>query len=151
MLHLADEVFAMHDDPTQLQVDDVVLDRLHRLHPATRGEIMDGDGPVAWILLIPTTTTLMRSFLAGHLTEQELYEHTPEGAAYDAIYLCSALVLKEHRRKGSAKRLATESIQRIREDHPIQALFGWPFTFEGNALAKVIADEAGLPLWTRPR
>jgi GNAT superfamily N-acetyltransferase len=151
MLRLAEEVFAVHDDPTQLQVDNVVLDRLHRLHPATRGEIEEGDGPVAWVLLIPTTLTLMRPFLAGDLSEQELYERTPEGAVYDAIYLCSALVLKEHRRKGSAKRLAAEAIESIRDDHPIQALFGWPFTAEGAALAQIIADEAGLPLWTRPR
>lgn len=44
MLQLADEVFAMPDNPTQLQVDEAELERLHRLRPATRGEGMDPTG-----------------------------------------------------------------------------------------------------------
>lgn len=151
MMELADEVFAVHDDPTQLQVDVDLLERLHRLHPATRGEVIDGDGPVAWTLVIPTTTELMEPFLAGTITEQELYERTPEGAVYEAIYLCSAMVLKEHRRKGLAKRLFLESIASIGRDHPIRALFCWPFTKEGDALAGVLARETGLPLRERSR
>ena len=59
MLQLAEEVFAVHDDPAQLQVDEEVLARLQRLHPAARGEAVDGDGPVAWVLVIPTTAALM--------------------------------------------------------------------------------------------
>ena len=73
MMQLADEVFAMHDDPTQLQVGPGVLERLYRLHPATRGELLDSDGPIVWVLVIPTTTALMNAFLAGTLTEQELF------------------------------------------------------------------------------
>ncbi|MBL7952419.1 MAG: GNAT family N-acetyltransferase [Flavobacteriales bacterium] len=151
MMQLAEEVFAIHDDPTQLQVDQDVLARLHRLHPATRGEVADADGPIAWVLVIPTTMALMEAFLAGKLTEHELYERTPEDAAYQAIYLCSVMVLPEHQRKGLARQVTRDCISRIREDHPITALFCWPFTTGGNALAKVVAAEAGLPLHMRER
>ncbi len=151
MMRLAEEVFAVHDDPAQLQVDEEVLSRLQRLHPASRGETVDGDGPVAWVLLIPTTANVMEAFLQGALTEQELYERTPEGAVYEAVYLCSAMVLSEYRHKGLARRMVLEAIGDIRRDHPIRALFCWPFTVEGDALARAVSAGAGLPLRARAR
>lgn len=149
MMQLADQVFAMHADPAQLQVDANVLERLQRIHPATRGEVADADGPIAWVLLIPTTRPLMEDFLAGSLTEQELYDRTPEGATYAAVYLCSVLVLPEHQHKGLAKRATLDCLARIQNDHPIVALFCWPFTTGGEALAKVVAAKAGWPLHIR--
>ena len=151
MLQLAEDVFAVHDDPTQLQVDAEVLAQLRRLHPASVSEEADADGPVAWILLIPTTAALMDAFLLGSITEQELYERTPLATAYEAVYLCSAMVLEEHRRAGLAKRSALEALERIRKDHPINTLFCWPFTTGGDALAGAIAQEAALPLRVRAR
>ncbi len=151
MMQLADEVFAVHDDPTQLQVDQDDLENLRRLHPATVSEQATADGPVAWVLLIPTTAVLMEAFLAGTLTEQELYERTPVGAVYEAVYLCSAMVLDEYRRTGVAKRLTLDALAHMRRDHPIGALFCWPFTESGDALAGLLAAEAGLPLRSRAR
>lgn len=151
LMQLADEVFAVHNDPTQLQVDQDVLERLRRLHPASVSEEADPDGPVAWVLLIPTTTELMEAFLSGVLTEQELYEQTPLDVAYEAVYLCSAMVLEEHRRAGLAKRSTLDAVEQIRKDHVITALFCWPFTEGGDALAGSIAMESGLPLRMRER
>ena len=151
LMQLADEVFAVHDDPTQLQVDADVLLRLQQLHPATVSQHADANGPVAWVLLIPTTAALMAGFLAGRLTEQELYERTPIGVEYQAVYLCSAMVLPEHQRTGLAKRMTLGAIEHIRRDHPIDALFCWPFTDGGDALVEVLAKEAGLPLRLRTR
>lgn len=151
MMQLADEVFAMHEDPTQLQVDPEVLEHLRRLHPATVSERADDDGPIAWVLLIPTTVALMEAFVAGELTEQALYDRTPLDTTYDAVYLCSAMVLEEHRRGGLAKQLTLDALERIRQDHPIRSLFCWPFTPGGDALAVRIAEEAALPLRMRAR
>jgi len=151
MMQLADEVFAVHNDPTQLQVDQDVLERLRHLHPASVSEEADPNGPVAWVLLIPTTTALMEDFLSGTLTEQELFEQTPLDVAYEAVYLCSAMVLEEHRRAGLAKRSTLDAVERIRKDHGIAALFTWPFTEGGDALARSIAMESGLPLRMRKR
>lgn len=151
LLRLADEVFAVHDDPAQLQVDAEVLERLRALHPAAVGERTDGNGPIAWVLLIPTTLELMEGFLAGHVTEQELYERTPIGVPYAAVYLCSAMVLDEHRRHGIAKRMTVEALRQMRNDHAIESVFSWPFTPAGAELAQVIAAEVGLPLHQRTR
>lgn len=149
MIALADEVFAYRTDPDQLLVDDAVMRRLHLLHPATLSEYADANGPVAWILLIPTTTNLMERFLNDELSERQLFDETPPQQTYTAIYLCSALVLPEYRRKGIAKKLTLEAIAKIRKDHPIEYLFVWPFTAEGDITAEKLAEAVRLPLKKR--
>jgi len=149
MIHLADEVFAVKSDPDQLDVDQDVIDRLKRIHPATLSEYNDGNGPVAWILLLPTSLDLMHRFLQKEISEKELFELTTENSVYDALYLCSALVLGEYRRKGIAKQLSLDAIKRIRKDHPLKALFVWAFSKEGDLASETIARLTSLPLYKR--
>ena len=146
MLALIDEVFATRNDPAQLQVNEQVIAKLEQIHPATLSEYNEGNGPAVWILLIPTTTELMNLFLTGHISEQELFDRTQPAMQYEAVYLCSATALPEYRGKGHAKKLCLEAIEHIRSQHPLKALFVWPFTKEGNALAEKIAIQSGLPL-----
>ena len=149
MLQLADDVFAVKNDPDQLDVNLDVLDQLRRIHPATVSEFDDGHGPVAWVLLIPTTLGLMDQFLSHSISEKELYEQTPLDASYEAIYLCSAMVLEEYRRKGIARQLTLKAIDSIRKDHPIKNLFVWSFTIEGDMTADTISQITSLPLLKR--
>lgn len=149
LINLADEVFAVKSDPSQLDVNAEVLARLKKIHPATISEYNEGNGPVAWVLLIPTTTELMNKFVEEKITEKELYERTPLQATYDAIYLCSALVLEEYRRKGITRNLALKAIRRIRKKHPLKAAFVWAFSPEGDRAAETIARLAELPLYKR--
>lgn len=151
MLQLADEVFAVKNDSDQLDVNQEALERLMRLHPATVSEYDDGNGPVAWVLLIPTTLDLMHQFLDTTISEKELFDRTPLDTEYDALYLCSALVLKEYRRKGIAKRLALEAIENILKNHPLKALFVWTFSKEGDLGAEAMARYTSLPLYKRPK
>jgi predicted GNAT family acetyltransferase len=149
LIKLADEVFAVKSDPNQLDVDQDVLIRLKKIHPATISEYNEGNGPCAWVLLIPTTFDLMNRFLSGEISEKELYELTPVDTTHDAIYLCSALVLDEYRRKGITKNLAMKAIQEMRQKHPLRAAFVWAFSPEGDKAAETIANQAGLPLYKR--
>ena len=149
MVQLANEVFDVKNDPSQLDVDEQVIERLRRLHPFTISEHKDENGPVAWILLIPTTNILMYRFLNKEITEQQLLGLTPLDIAYDAIYLCSALVLPEYRGRGIAKTLATEAIAHMKKDNHIQSLFVWPFSEGGAALAETIARATSLHLLQR--
>ena len=149
MIQLADEVFGSKSDPDQLDVNPDVLDHLRRIHPATVSQHDDGNGPVAWILLIPTTLSLMNRFLKSEISEKELYELTPLDAAYEALYLCSAMVLKEYRRKGIARQLTLDAVEEIRKDHPIKALFVWTFSQEGLRGSEALAKLISLPLYQR--
>jgi len=147
MIQLAEDVFAVKNDPDQLDVNEQVITRLKEIHPATVSEYDDGNGPVAWVLLIPTTSVLMNSFLKNEITEKQLFEMTPLHTNYEALYLCSAMVLQEYRRQGITKRLVLDAISQIRKDHPLSALFYWPFTDEGEQAAASIARLTALPLY----
>ena len=149
MIKMAEEIFDAKHDPEQLDVNEEVIARFKQIHPDTISEYNEGNGPIAWILLLPTTLQLMNKFLQHTITEKELFYQTPLDAKYDALYLCSGMVLEEYRRKGIAKRLTIDAINKIRQDHPIQCLFMWPFTKEGDLAAAALAKATALPLFER--
>ncbi len=149
MVKLAEDFFRTKDDPDQIPVDQDVIVRLRSLHPATVTEERTEDGPIAWILVIPTTRGIMNEFITAKISERDLLAKTPAGVAYDALYLCSALVLPEYRGKGLARRLTAQAIDAIRRDHPIGALFFWSFGNEGEKLAATAASDSHLPLFER--
>lgn len=149
MIELAETVFGSRTDPNQLNVDESVIERLVQIHPSTVSEFDIGNGPIVWVLVIPTTLDLMNDFLAKEISENDLYELTPINSKYEAIYLCSAMVLEEYRGKGLAKTLTIEAIEKIKIGHPIKSLFVWPFSSGGNALADKVAVHTCLPLKKR--
>jgi len=149
MIQLSDEVFSSRTDPDQLNVTEDVMEHLQRIHTDTISEYDDGNGPVCWILCIPTTLDLMNQFIHKEISERELYELTPLNTKYEAIYLCSALLLEEFRGKGIAQGLALKAIENIKIDHSIKALFTWSFTKEGEKLANKISGLMNLPLYKR--
>ena len=149
IIQLSDEVFSSRTDPDQLNVDEKVMERLELIHPNTLSEFDDGNGPVCWILCIPTTLDLMSKFIDQKISERELYELTPLNTKYEAIYLCSALLLEEFRGKGIAQNLAVQALENIKTDHNIKALFFWAFSKEGEKLAEKLSGLMGLPLYRR--
>lgn len=149
MIRLADEFFETKNDPDQISVTEIVMSRLGQIHPSTLSEKRDENGPFVWILILPTTQQLMEEFITEQITERELLEKTPTGASYDAVYLCSALVLPEYRGKGFARGLAVDAVRSVQHTHPIKELFCWPFSVEGKTLAHAIARELNLPLRQR--
>ena len=149
MLELAEEVFASKNDPNQLDVNEEVMEQLQRIHPESIAEYDNGQGPICWIIQIPTTRQLMEQFLANEISEKELFELTPLNVPYQAVYLCSGMVLQEFRRKGIAKKLAFDALSKIRESHPIEALFVWAFTKDGDIVSESLAKLSGLPLFKK--
>jgi len=146
MLQIIDDVFATRNDPGQIQVSPQQLKKLQQIHPATLTEYADENGPLIWVLVIPTTAEVMNDFLAHKITEKELLDRTQPGRSYSCIYLCSATALPEVRGRGETKKLCIGAIQAICRDHPIKTLFVWPFTKEGFHLAEAIAVACQLDL-----
>lgn len=150
MMLLIDETFATRSDPDQLQVDESVIEKLQEIHPATLSEYNEGSGPGIWVLLIPTTKTVMNDFLSGRISEQELLYRTSPGEQYEAVYLCSATCLPEYRRRGLSRKLCLDAIDKLCKDYPIDALYVWPFTKEGEVLARKIVESTGISLHIVP-
>ncbi len=130
-------------------MDEDIIAGLQKLHPATLSEYNDGNGPVAWILLIPTTLEVMHQFIEKKISEKKLYELTKPGTTFEAVYLCSGVVLEEYRRKGIARDLTMHAINEIRKEHPLKALYVWSFTEEGDKASEAIAQLAALSLYKR--
>lgn len=149
MIKLAEEFFDVKNDPDQISVDETTRAQLLAIHPSTMTEVRDAEGPIVWILVIPTTTEVMDQFLAKHINEQQLLQQTSPGNRYEAIYLCSALVLPENRGKGLATRSAVQAVREIQKQHPIKDLYAWTFSPEGEGLAIAIARDLELPLHVR--
>ena len=161
-MQIIDEVFSTREDPDQLQVDEQVIARLNELHPATLTQLNAEDeiaqslripnstlpttGPAIWILIIPTIRGLMEKFLSGEISEQEMFDATKPGMKFDCIYLCSATVLPEYRRKGLAMKMTVDAVRKVMEDFEIKTLFVWPFSEGGEGLARRIAGEVELDL-----
>ena len=149
MLALVGEVFDVKNDPSQLDVTPAVMEQLAALHPATMSEVSDEHGPILWLLGIPTTTDIMQNFLEAEISEQQLLDMTHPWDNFEAIYMCSATVLPEHRHKGLASKKAIEVINKIKADYPIKALYYWKFSNEGEWLANSISKKTGLPVYER--
>lgn len=141
--------FGTREGDDQITVTPEEMKRLLDIHPATMSEVANEDGPILWLLLVPTTAKVMYEFLEGIISERELLLETLPGQEYTAIYLCSIYVLPEFRKQGLSKKTMIEAISRIREDHSIKSLYYWPFSSEGKQLAKTIAESFGLPLYEK--
>jgi hypothetical protein len=149
MIELVTEFFDTRNDPEQISMTEDDREKLGKIHPATMSELTNEDGPIVWILLVPTTQATMQRFINGTITEQQLLNETQPGEVYEAIYLCSASVLPEFRHKGLAKKVTINAISSIRKGQPIKALFYWPFSNAGKALGVAIAKEVSLPLYEK--
>jgi GNAT superfamily N-acetyltransferase len=149
MIQLAEEFFQTKNDPLQLSVTEKTMERLRQIDPSTLMEETNSDGPIAWVLLIPTSGEVMREFLDRRISEQDLLDRTEPGTRYDALYLCSALVLPEQRGQGLARGLLRRAIRSMLERHEIRALYTWTFSEEGDRLADATAREFRLPLFKR--
>jgi len=109
-----------------------------------------GDGPVCWILLIPSTLKTMEDFVSGKISESEILKQSMQAKKaaekFEAIYLCSAIVLPEFRKQGIAKRLTLDAINSMRHDFDIKSLYSWPFSEEGKRLSILIGQIVSLPV-----
>jgi len=149
MIQLAEVFFETKNDPSQISINSRVMLRLKHIHPDTITEKRTSKGPIAWILVIPTSRKLMEQFITKKINERELYHKIPLHVKYDSIYLCSALVLPEYRGRGLATRLMIKAVKSIQKEHAIKCLFYWAFSIEGKKLAASVARTFSLPLYKR--
>jgi hypothetical protein len=68
MIQLADDVFSSKNDPEQLDVNEEVMEGLFKIHPACLSEYEEGEGPLAWIIVIPTSKKIMNAFLKKEIS-----------------------------------------------------------------------------------
>jgi predicted GNAT family acetyltransferase len=146
-MKIIDDVFETTNDDTQIKVTQKDIKKLNEIHPKCLSEIVDENGPIIWVLMIPTTQKIMRDFLEKRITEKDILKLTNLNVVYDSIYFCSVTTLPEYRKKGLTKKLCIEVVEEMKKAHPIKNVFVWPFTSDGRELAKKISNETSLNLF----
>lgn len=149
MMQIVNEVFHYDTDPDQLQVDEAVVEQLSAIHPATCIELNDENGPIFWLILIPTSLATMQLFLKGEISEQTLYSYALTEKVYEALYLCSIALHPNYRNKGMAVHETKQAILQLKATWPINCLYYWPLSQAGDQLAQKLALEMGLPIYKK--
>ncbi len=130
MNKIAEEIFDTAVNPEQIPINDESRKKLDALTPYWLTYKLEGGEPISWVIVIPTTKDLMTKFLAKEITEKELMNLTRQGSIFDALYLCSAITVPEHRGQGLAISLLKEAINNFHLGEGF-ALFAWPTTEDG--------------------
>ncbi|HXK36492.1 MAG TPA: hypothetical protein VJ553_02830 [Candidatus Paceibacterota bacterium] len=148
-MEIAERIFGTRQDPDQIPINRKSLRKLMTLSPEAIQHKLDERGePIAWVVVVPTTKELMEEFLQGRLTERQLFDRTEPRNEYDALYFSSAITVPEHRRRGIAIELFQRAVERI--PHPSDvAIFAWPTTDDGRAMAKALAGRFGIEVRLR--
>ena len=145
MRTIAEKYFGTLDDPEQIPINKASADKLMKLDPhSVTYRLVDGH-PVSWVIVLPTSRTLAQDFVAGKISEHELFDRTEPQEIYDALYFCSAFTILEYRRQGLAAALNREAYNKI--PHTEDCYYCcWPFSVEGERLAKEMANKWGIDL-----
>lgn len=137
MSAIAEKFFGTKIDPDQIPVTKTSRLKLKELSPFGLNCALDENrDPISWVVCIPTTLNLMNEFISGKITEKEMFDRTEKSENYSALYLCSAITIPQYRRKGIARFLILESVNKFKELNPDIQLFAWIYSKEGSELSK---------------
>lgn len=133
---IAESIFGTQHDSNQIPITHESGEKLDKLTSDWIRYRLDASGhPIAWVVIVPTTKELAKDFLAGKVTEKEMFDLTIPQEKYSALYLCAAVTVPEYRRRGLAFELFKELLDAISKTEDY-ILFAWTYTDEGAKLTK---------------
>ena len=146
---IAEEIFGTQNDPSQISVTKESGDKLSAITPNWIEYELDERGdPIAWVVILPTTKELAEKFLNKEINERELLDLTKWQEKYSAIYLCAAITVPEHRRKGLALKLFKQAIAKISKTDNY-SLFAWPMGDGVEGLNQKLENDLGVKIKIR--
>lgn len=153
---IAEDAFRTAEDPTQVQIrpggGTWLIDNI----PECMRVIRYDKQVVGSTLIVPTSREVMQLFLNKKINEAELFARVRAAAApiWEAIYLCSAVLLPEHRGKGVATTSAMLSIDWVLANkNPRPDFYVWPTNADGmhaTQRMKELLAKRGLTVFVLP-
>jgi hypothetical protein len=145
---IAEAYFKTHEDPEQAQITEERAAWIRKEFPECLNLMKSENKVIGVTFVLPCTNELMNQFLSKEINEEDLFVQIQNKMNYDnleTIYLCSAIVIPEFRRKGLALQGTIKSIEKILEKRNIRpTLFYWAYSKEGLSLAKRVAKALNL-------
>ena len=145
---LAEKYFKMEHDPDQIPASIENVRWINKHIPECVNVMKNYQEIIGFTFIIPATRKLMNEFISGKISENSMFEEVKKSVNYrnfETIYLCSAFVKPEYRRKGLALEGFVKSIEILMEKRNIRPiLFYWEYTPEGGRMCKSIADKLNL-------
>lgn len=139
----AERFFHTDKDLEQLPGEEITYEFLTKKFPNSANIIRQGKKIVGHTFVLPCSKKLMRQFLNGKITERQLFYCIREEITYqnfETIYLCSALLLPEHRGQGLAAQSMADQVKKISSMRKGKTeIFAWPQTLEGKKMAQNVA------------
>jgi GNAT superfamily N-acetyltransferase len=149
VLKLSEDFFGSTTDPDQMPINQESANKLYSIDKDTVVYKFDSDNnPVAWIVTVPTSINTMNKFIHKEITERELLDIAVEEKSFESLYLCGVFVLPEVRRKGFAKELVKESIEKLSKGNKL-TLYSWAYSDEGKMLIENLENNSGLSIILR--
>ena len=147
---LAEEYFGMNTDSNQIPASMENVKWINKNIPDCVNVIKNDGKIIGFTFIVPGNKKIMNDFLDEKINENELFEMVKSNISYDnfyTIYLCSAFIKNEFRRKNLALNGFIKSIDKLLgkvKKKPI--LFIWAYTKEGERLGEKIAKITKLKL-----
>ncbi len=150
-IKMAEKFFPWIEDENYVSPDEVTYDLIKNIYPNSVIYIKDNAKLIGHAFILPCNKRIMNNFLAKKINEKQMFHLIKDQVnekSFDCIYLASAFVLPEYRKKGLATKAMVLAIKRLCEasnkDKPI--LFYEALSAEGNKLSKKVNEELGFEM-----
>ncbi len=140
ILKVSEEFFGTQTDPDQIVISTESANKLFSIHPDTILYKFNGEDPIAWSTIVPTSVDTMNKFVSKEISERELLEIAVKEKKFEALYLCGIFVLPEFRGKGFGKELSLKGISILSFGKKVP-LYAWTLSNEGEDLIKLVSKE----------
>lgn len=151
--NLAEKYFGAEDDETQMGTSYENSKWLYKHIPESINIIKINNKRVGFTFLLPCTRKDMHDFISKEINERQLWERVKKNKRlknFDSIYLCSAFVLPEYRRKGLALKTSKVHINHlVKKCKNKVSLFYWNWSKEGEKLALRLAKDLKIKTHSR--
>jgi hypothetical protein len=135
-LNRASEIAGEYSQPARMTDPDSINWILDNI-PGCLRVVKLGDQVVGSTLVFPVSRTLMQTFIADKITENELFEEVKTNSLiWDCLYLADVSILTAHRRRRLAFNCFRTTIENIAKEHgkPALEVYCWPTNLERKRL-----------------
>lgn len=141
-LRMADRHFQTSGDPEQMSLDEGVGRWILSEIPDCWCILFREEEVIGDCFVLPTSAASMDDFIAGRIPESRLLEQSRHsGVVYECLYLAGAYVETAYRGQGLAAMAFKRIFESLRQkDIFPQAIYGWPWSAEGERLLRKLAS-----------